>query len=462
MVDVRCNRSSPGLRGWVMLKRIRSSTETIYALASAAGRAGVSVIRVSGPDVREIIQSLATRKAVELMASPRKLVRCDLWHGDQLLDQAMAVYFRGPASFTGEDVLELHVHGSPAILRRVFACLEGQARLAKPGEFCQRAFLAGKMDLAQAEALADLIQAQSEQQRRVSLAALQQGSSMVMAWRQKIVELTAGLEAYIDFGDDEQFKPEDVLNLDELQQLEASMLKQLRLSKDVELVRSGLTIVLVGPPNVGKSSLMNRLAGRRTSIVSPQAGTTRDLIRATIELDGHQVNLVDTAGLNEASQDPIEQEGIQLTKEAMNSADFILFLHEDGLEYRKDAPRIIPVLAKADRLKLNLASAEWLASSTDDGLFDSFKKRLSQLVSDRLSEVTMSDPVLIRERHRACIERCLYHLSLARQYLQEKQDAVVAAESMRLAGQAVGEVSGRTIDHEDILNSIFSNFCIGK
>jgi len=445
-----------------MLQRIISSTETIYALASAAGRAGVSVVRVSGPDVREIVKTMMAPKAAELMASPRKLFRCDLWHGDQLLDQAMAVYFKGPASFTGEDVLELHVHGSPAILRRVFACLEGQARLAKGGEFCQRAFLAGKMDLAQAEALADLIQAQSEQQRRLSLVALQQGSSMVMAWRQKIVELTAGLEAYIDFGDDEQFDPEDVLNLAQLKQLEVSMLRQLRLSKDVELVRSGLTIVLAGPPNVGKSSLMNRLAGRRTSIVSPQAGTTRDLIRTTIELDGHQVNLVDTAGLNEASQDPIEQEGIQLTKEAMNSADFIIFLNESPYDHSMDDPRIIPVQAKADKLNIDPACVEWLASSTDDGLFDAFKKRLSKLVSDRLSEVTMSDPVLIRERHRTCIERCLHHLTQARHSLQDKQDAVVAAESMRLAGQAVGEVSGRTIDHEDILNSIFSNFCIGK
>lgn len=437
---------------------------TIFALASAAGRSGLAVLRISGPGTRgALAQLLRPGTYARVVGDPRRLVRAALAHRQEPLDSGLVVFFRGPASYTGEDVAELHVHGAPAVLRALCACLASLGlRMALPGEFSQRAFLAGKLGLDEVEALADLVAAETDAQRRQALWAMSSERAAVLrGWRDRTVAAMAGLEAWIDFAEDEQIDAAHSRDavLASLAPLQAEIAARLHGDRDAELVRSGLHIVIAGRPNAGKSSLLNRLAGRRAAIVAPTPGTTRDLISVAVELGGHRVTFTDTAGLRE-SADPVEQEGVRLARDAIAQADYVLHLMDGTAgpaELLPGDPRVITVHSKAD---LPGAAGPWRVSTASEPLFAAFQAQLAALIAARMHTVTRDLPVLVQERHRQCLADAL--AALGRAAAAVPADVVIAAEHLRCAATHIGRVSGHAIDHEHVLDTLFASFCIGK
>lgn len=463
--------------------------ETIFALASGAGRCGVAVVRLSGAAVPQVLrQMLPPAKASLLLARPRYMLHTPLLfpHSnsiDPVIDPAiqsamiidpsiMAVYFQEPASFTGEPVAELHLHGSPAILRSTLHALSRlpRLRMAGPGEFSRRALANGKIGLVGVEAVADLVGAETEEQRRAAVALMQSGETerVTAAWRQEIILVMAQMEAIIDFGEEDPTTiPSYTHMATAISDLHSRLSARLQADAHAEIIRSGLRIAITGPPNAGKSSLLNALAGRRAAIVSPVAGTTRDAVGVEVEVGGFPVKFIDTAGIREDSTDEIEAEGIAITKEWIKQADLILHLSHDGTfdleaDLPTDDPRIIRVHSKSDLTNDGRQDNSWECSTVDRKVFKRFHARLTTAIRSRFATHTSSStPVLARARHRACIERACTYLKQAERSLQAG-DVVVGAEGMRRAADAVGEVSGTGIDHEHVLSALFSTFCIGK
>lgn len=449
--------------------------DTIFALASGHGRAGISVLRLSGHKVPSILHQI-TRKADRLISRPRLLQTCLIleYPTMNILDEGMAVFFAGPASFTGEDSAELHLHGSPAVIDAAYGLLTRLGlRLANPGEFSQRALLNGKLGLDQVEALADLITAQTDQQRKQALTGLQAHKlrTQLDSWRLTLVESLARIEAWIDFSEDEQIDPADSLHaaIESLLGLKSEMDDRLVKDRDAEIVRSGLKVVIAGPPNAGKSSLLNRLAGRKAAIVSPVPGTTRDLIRVDLSIEGLQVSVTDTAGLRETSDD-VESAGIDLAKEAIAQAHIVL--HLQGPDMNRDHHRddldtsglLIRVQSKCDTITTNeTVDSAWRLSAVDDSMFEAFYTRLAQLVKERCSSVLSQEdpPLFIRARHRQCLQHASTSIDRAIAHLA-RGDAVLAAEELRVATSYIGQITGKAINHEEVLSAVFSSFCIGK
>ncbi len=370
-----------------------------------------------------------------------------------LIDRALVLSFPGPASFTGEDVAELHVHGGPAVvdaLLRALGRLEG-LRLAEPGEFSRRAFDNGKLDLSQAEGLSDLIAAQTDAQRRLALA--QAGGALrdrAEDWRTTIVRLLAEVEAEIDFSDEDDvdvaFDPSAV------EALRADIARVLADNHIGERIRDGLTVAVVGEPNVGKSSLINILARRDVAIVSERAGTTRDVIEVALDLAGVPVVLVDTAGLRE-TDDPVEAEGIRRARDRAAAADLVLHV----ADRIPDAVLGQLVINKVD---LGLAPAGshddviYVSAKTGAGI-DALEQWLAEWAASLLR--TGETPIVTRERQRRALEAAAAYLALAR----DEVDAVLRAEALRMAARELGRVTGR-VDVEEVLGEIFGRFCIGK
>lgn len=430
---------------------------TIFALATAYGKSGVAVIRISGP------QALAALKTLSAVQPEPNIARYVTFrHGDAVIDRGLAIYFKAPHSFTGEDVVELQIHGSLGVIRELLELLSrfDGLRPAEPGEFTRRAFLNGKMDLMQAEGLADLIDAETIQQKKQALRQMDGDMSRYFqSLRDGVVQCLALLEAYIDFPDEDI--PESVLQelARDIDTLRNDLKSVLADRKCGERLRDGLHAVILGAPNAGKSSLMNAIAKRDVAIVSHKAGTTRDVIEAHIDIGGFPVVLIDTAGLRDSDED-IEQEGIRRALQRADSADVRLLLF-DGTKGQDEATRAIMsegdiiIISKCDliRTKQNPDGIH-VSTVTGEGVdtvLAALEKRLTSFFSSDVA------PVITRTRHRALLTEALACLE---RYSPE-MPLEIGCEELRLAGQAIGKITGK-IQTDDILDIVFKRFCIGK
>jgi tRNA modification GTPase len=431
--------------------------DTIAAIATPPGRGGIGIVRVSGPGVPRIAEAIVGR-----LPSPRRAFLATFRDGaGETIDQGIAIYFPAPHSYTGEAVLELQGHGGPVVLQEVLrACLDAGARLAEPGEFTRRAFLEGKLDLAQAEAVADLIDAASREAARSALRSLQgEFSAAVRRLAGALTELRALTEAMLDFPEEEV----DALHRDEAARRLAALRNELEdvlaQSRQGSLLRTGIHAVLVGAPNVGKSSLLNRLAGEERAIVTPVPGTTRDSLREPIQLEGVPLVLVDTAGMRK-SGDEVERLGIERTRRELEQADLVLAVVEAGAvnpliaEAPEGAGRIV-VYNKADLSPGFVAPSGAVAVSakTGEGL-----DRLRQAILAAAGWSSAGESAfLARERHLRALETARGHLQTA----SGQEQWEFFAEELRLAHAALAAVTGE-FTADDLLGEIFSRFCIGK
>ena len=450
------------------------SRETIFALSSGQPPAAIAVIRVSGPQAGAALEALMGR-----MPEPRKGAFARLRHpiSGEIIDEALALWFPGPASETGEDVAELQIHGGRAVISATLEALStiGGLRPAEAGEFTRRAFENGKLDLTRVEGLADLIGAETEAQRRQAMRQLKGLlGDRADAWRRRLIEALALVEAQIDFPDEGDV-PVDLVPqaLHVARELSEDIGKTLVDSRRSERLREGLVVAIAGPPNAGKSSLLNALARRDVAIVSPIAGTTRDVIEVHLNLGGYPVTLLDTAGIRD-SNDPIEQEGVRRARARAEEADLVLWLEEappvnQESQILKDrdshaAAKIIwPILSKIDGLDDNRKSILLNLGKKARGISvvngEGVPELISALSAYAEEYFGQTEAGLIgRIRQKTLLEDARKHLEDAA--LQATQPELLA-EDLRLAARSLGRLTGR-IDVEDILDVIFRDFCIGK
>lgn len=438
--------------------------ETIVALASGVGRAGVAVIRLSGPSVRFGLETIAGSVPQPRRAALRRLK--DPGNGE-VLDEALVLFFPGPASFTGEDVAELQVHGGRAIIAGVIAALTALPgfRLAERGEFTRRAVANGRMDLTSAEGIASLVEAETSSQRRQALR--QAGGALeraAMAWRQRLAGLLALMEAEIDFPDEEDVPALFHSVRSGAEALLAEIEMTLRGARSGERLREGAVMVIAGPPNAGKSTLLNALARRDVAIVSPIAGTTRDTLEVHLDLGGYPVTLIDTAGLRETN-DVVEAIGVERARASLDRADLVIWL-EAG-DARADPPELpaplLRVLTKQDDSQdpppHTLPAGFELGLSARSGAgMPALLERLEQAARKALESGETA--LVTRERHRRELETVTAHLATVRA-ADEATPVEFVAEDLRLAVRAIGRLTGR-VDIDEIYDVIFREFCIGK
>jgi tRNA modification GTPase len=453
-----------------------STTDTIAAIATPPGQGGVGIVRVSGSGVWKIADAI-----FHSSERPSQAKGGTFLHGKVIdaggaeIDEALCLIFRAPKSYTGEDTVEIQGHGGPVVLKKILRrCLEAGARMAEPGEFTKRAFLNGKMDLVQAEAVADLIHAQSDRAAQAALEQLEGGlSKKFNALYDGLMETAADIETTLDFVEDEL--PGDVFptlgkKLDESFQ---SLETLLRTWDEGWLLREGARVVVMGRPNAGKSTLFNVLLGHDRAIVTELPGTTRDVLEETLVLDGIPLRILDTAGLRE-TECLIEQEGIRRARAHSAAADIALYLidssqpfsdedaeHLDGL----DPKRTVVVLNKMDKriAECRVPSADWVTVETSliNGAGIS---ELKAAISEKLGGISNAPAhAVISERHRDLLETARVELEQARERLADGGElgAAPAAEHLRAALEALGQVTGR-VYHNELLDNIFSRFCIGK
>ena len=446
-------------------------SETIVATATPPGRGGVAIVRVSGPLVKKIADNI-----LGMIPQPRYATYTDFLDYDQsTIDVGIGLFFPAPHSFTGEDVLELHGHGGPAmidcLLKRIVSL---GARFAKPGEFTERAFLNDKMDLVQAEAIADLINASSEQAARSALRSLQGDfSKKINELVTAVIHLRIFVEAAIDFAEEEiDFLADKQITID-LANIIHSLDLILSVAKQGSLLRDGITAVIAGQPNVGKSSLLNSLSGKEVAIVTDIPGTTRDLLREYIVIDGMPVHMIDTAGLRQ-SDDVVEQEGIRRAKNEIARADIILFVIDAScekipelntfIENIPDQAAIITVRNKIDLLQEPASLVEnnnqfliSLSVKSGDGI-DLLKNQIKACAG---YQTTSANVFSARQRHLDALMRAKTFLLIGQQQLQNQRAGELLAEDLRQAQLALNEITGE-FTSDDLLGKIFSSFCIGK
>lgn len=442
---------------------------TIYALASGPGRAGIAILRLSGPNAGEALARLVGRVTTPRRASVRAIR--DPASGE-ILDRGLVLWFPKPASYTGEDLAEIHVHGGRASVAAVLGALAGlgptlDLRMAEPGEFTRRAFEAGKLDLTAAEGLADLVAAETETQRRQAFRQMEGAlGELYQGWRAAIVRASALMESEIDFSD--QDLPEGVGGAArrEIAELLTAVRRHLDDANRGERVREGIHIAIVGPPNVGKSTLLNALARREAAIVSEIPGTTRDVIEVPLDVGGFRVVLADTAGLRE-SKDPIEREGVRRALARGQDSELAILVLDP--ETAGDADKIAgnPLASITQRIviinKSDLPTAQAVAfpglkvsAKTGAGLSELLQAIRSRIES-RFGGAEELGPALTRARHRELLETCAGNLARA----LEAKAQELAAEDLRLAARSLGAITGG-VDVENILDAIFRDFCIGK
>lgn len=448
-----------------------SAEETIYALATASGRAGVSMFRVSGPAAFEGLRRLTGLIGVE----PRMAVRATVSDAEGAIDDGLVLTFPGPASFTGEDVVEYQMHGGRAVQTAMLRTLAAQPgyRMAEPGEFSRRAVLNGKMDLTAAEGIADLVDAETEAQRlqarRQSRGAL---GALYQDWRQRMLRVLGHIEALVDFPDEDL--PQEVWDgiRGQVYDLDASISVHLDDGGRGERLRDGLRMAIIGPPNAGKSSLLNWLSKRDAAIVSEVAGTTRDIIEIHLDISGYPILVADTAGLREGA-DFIESEGIRRARAWAETADLVLDLADARFAGERqgavsgNAERILiatkaDLLSDAERDPLNKDRIT-VSVATGEGM-----DRLLVMIADKAAALMDlgEAPAITRARHRDGLTESLEHLrrALAQCAFEAEEFGVeygLVAEDLRLAARALGRVTG-AVDIEEILDLVFSEFCIGK
>lgn len=440
--------------------------DTIAAIATPSGRGGVGVIRISGKNVPAVAHTLLGKLPKPRYATYSNFVDQE----GELLDQGLALYFPAPNSFTGEDVLELQGHGGAVILDALLAAtLKAGARMARAGEFSERAFLNNKIDLTQAEAIADLIDSASLQAARCALRSLQGDfSKHIHHLVDELIWLRSYIEAGIDFVEEEIDLLQDGVVVKKIETLKGLLKELVSQAKQGHLLKEGMRIVLVGEPNVGKSSLLNCLSGRETAIVTPIAGTTRDVVHDSIQLDGMPLHITDTAGIRETT-DPVELEGIKRTKQALKEADLILLLLDDRydddhsydhlLEDIDGTPLII-------RNKIDLSGHEAGLNKKTNVLYLSAKTQagvteFKQFLRDKAGlSNEVEGTFMARRRHLDALDRAGEALMNALERAEFRQNELLA-EELRIAQQALSEITGE-FSADDLLGSIFSNFCIGK
>ncbi|MGA2993717.1 tRNA uridine-5-carboxymethylaminomethyl(34) synthesis GTPase MnmE [Bradyrhizobium sp.] len=446
--------------------------QTIFALSSGRPPSAIAIVRVSGPLAKAALEALAGGVPQPRMATRVLLQDCE----GQGIDDAILLWFPGPASATGEDVAEFHIHGSRAVQAALFAALSKlvNVRPAEPGEFTRRAFENGKLDLTEAEALDDLIHADTDRQRRQALRQLQGLlGDKARDWRKRIIEAQALIEAGIDFSDEgdvpaELIAPALATIKALLREIEETLAAQGR----SERLRDGLTVAISGPPNVGKSTLINLLARREVAIVSPHAGTTRDVIEVQLDLDGYPVTVIDTAGIRD-TEDPVEQEGVRRARSRAAESDLVLWVTDGEHKTGRNEMTNPAAVVWAVRNKIDLDSVDGRAGAgakIEPGQGATFQISAAQGVG--ISELVVAlgafardyfgseeDSLIGRERQR----RLLHETAdgLRRCLAVAGQGDELAAEELRVASQALGRLLGR-IDVEDILDKIFREFCIGK
>jgi len=438
-----------------------NACDPIVAIATPAGRGGIGIVRISGPQASLCAEALAPPLPVPREATLRHFLGRD----DATIDQGLALYFPGPNSFTGEDVLELHAHGAPAVLDELLAAAFGAgARMARPGEFTERAFLNGKLDLAQAEAVADLIDAGSQAAARAALASLEgRFSREVRALADALLRLRVEAEALLDFPD-EDVEADNAAYRARLEAWTERLAALRRNAAEGERLSEGFVCVLAGPPNAGKSSLLNALAGAERAIVTEQPGTTRDLVEVDILLEGLPLRLVDTAGLRE-TDNPIEAEGVRRARERAKRADLVLAIRDDTAPVAEPEPldwedRLV-VLNKIDRSGRSPGVCELegqptvaVSATTGAGL-EALGERLRQAALG--ASASEGARFSARRRHLVALERAAEALKRAR----SAEVGELAAEELRTAQEALGEITGQ-VTNEDLLGAIFSTFCLGK
>ncbi|XP_067123037.1 tRNA modification GTPase GTPBP3, mitochondrial [Centruroides vittatus] len=483
------------------------SGKTIYALSSGQGRCAIAVIRVSGPSAYKVMTDMARLKS---LPEPRKLILRKLTDPEtrELLDIGLVSWFPGPNSFSGEDMCEIHVHGGIAVITSVQRSLSKLSgfRIAEPGEFTKRAFFNGKFDLTQVEGLSDLLQAETEMQRHQAL--LQLDGILYKKydiWKQKLKKCMANVEAFIDFGEDENIESDVLDNANiELKKLRKEIESALLDNRKGERIRGGVHVVIVGKPNVGKSSLLNIICQREAAIVSPVPGTTRDVISCSLNIGGYPVHISDTAGIRE-TEDLIENEGVKRAKKCALHSDLMIIMIEanEAIQLVKDGKRSIDVVAqllndigmssnefrnsqtnkkqpmtfiainKHDLLSYNeiekleqfirdLAQLKFqlciISCKTETGLED-FLKLLQEKIEILCGNPLVENPMLTRERHRMHLANCVNNLD---SYFDTiNKDIVIAAHHLRKGLLQLGKINGK-VTTEDILDVIFKDFCIGK
>ncbi len=463
--------------------------QPIVAIATAPGRGAVGIVRVSGRQLGPLALALCGREL-----RPREATYLAFRDADgSAIDHGLAVYFQAPHSFTGEDVLELQAHGGPVVLQLlVQRCLQAAAgtdlvtgqpvlaglRVAQPGEFSQRAFLNDKIDLAQAEAIADLIDASTEAAARSASRSLAgEFSREIGQLRQALIHLRMLVEATLDFPEEEIDFLQKADAQGQLEGLQAQVAQVLQRTRQGALLREGIRVVIAGQPNAGKSSLLNALAGAELAIVTPIAGTTRDVVQQTIQIDGVPLHVIDTAGLREGEEvDAVEQIGIARAWDQIGQADAVLFLHdltrvEDAAYAAADAeiahllaqrvPPSVPVIDiwnKADAAPTSHREGVVLSAKTGEGLQLLRQRLLREAGWQQASEGLY----MARERHVQALMRVGGHLEMARQHLSEQAQSLdLMAEELRQSQNALGEITGE-FSADDLLGVIFSSFCIGK
>lgn len=449
-----------------------ASTETIVAIATAPGRGGVGVVRLSGPKSLDIASNICGPLAKPRFAAFKHFRADDA----EIIDSGIALYFPGPASFTGEDVVEMQGHGSPLVMDRLCQrAIELGARMARPGEFSERAFLNGKMDLAQAEAIADLIESSTEQAARSAMRSLQGDfSKRINAFLESLTHLRMYVEASIDFADEEIDFLADA-------QVDQQLLDLLQILGGIQgsaqqgrLLREGISVVLAGQPNAGKSSLHNQLAGHDAAIVTDVAGTTRDVLREQIHLGGLPLRISDTAGLHDATEDVVELEGIRRTRHELAQADHILLLVDDAAGMTEQDQNILDDLPSDKPLtvirnKIDMTGRQpaldvvdgqtviYLSAKSGEGM---------DLLTAHLQHAAGFQPedegvFIARRRHLDALQRARQAIENGYACLAGMGAGELLAEELRQAQNALGEITG-TFTHEDLLDRIFSSFCIGK
>lgn len=448
-----------------------SETDTIAALATPPGRGGVGIIRISGKNATRVAEAIVGKIPTPRNAEYLPFVD----ENKDVIDSGLAIYFPAPNSFTGEDVLELHGHGGTVIMDMILKeVLKQPVRLALPGEFSQRAFLNDKIDLAQAEAIADLIEAGSEQAARSATRSLQGVfSEWVQSTVEQLIALRMYVEAAIDFPEEEIDFLADERVTDELDYLLDEIQKVISKAHQGQLLREGMRVVLAGQPNTGKSSLLNALAGRESAIVTDIPGTTRDVLREEINIDGLPLHIIDTAGLRESS-DAVEQEGIRRTWQEIEQADCVLLMLDDRQGFSNaeqdildQLPGHLPVTHVHNKIDLSqhkpgLLEKEdhteiWLSAKESNGI-DLLRDHLKDIVGyQNIGEGNF----MARRRHLDALEKALEFVSKGKEQLREYRAGELLAEDLRQAQSFLNEITGE-FGSDDLLGRIFSSFCIGK
>ncbi|WP_434732598.1 tRNA uridine-5-carboxymethylaminomethyl(34) synthesis GTPase MnmE [Wolbachia endosymbiont of Zygogramma bicolorata] len=440
-----------------------NTNETIFALSTVLGKSGVAVIRISGNYALKALNHFHIKKEIK----PRFATLVDLYDdSNQLIDNGIIIYFPAPNSFTGENVIELQVHGSKAVIKIILEELSKIFVMARPGEFSLRAFLNSKFDLTQIEGIADLIDAETKMQAKQAIKQISgELERLYSNWRQRLITIQSKIEAYIDFPEDIWAEKSELKKINnEVQSLVQLIQEHLNDNRRGERLREGLHIVITGEPNVGKSTLFNFLAKRDIAIVSEYAGTTRDVLEAHIDIGGYPIILSDTAGIRESS-DPIESEGISRAKKRSFEADLRIELFPFEQRYNINCNVVnsdtIYVLSKADDAindrNILIGGVDFLPISILKGIGTN---KLISLIKKKAEEKFGHDrdtPVITRQRHRSHMQKALEHL----QRFNIDNPIELISEDLRLAAFELGAVIG-IINVEEILSSVFSNFCVGK